>query len=357
VSRDSLADLGHPSASPGRWPAPRFDHLRRLTDRRGLWEHAVFSTPRPEHGFCTEDNARALVVVSRHTGAESLTDLAATYLAFVLDARTASGEFHNRRNADGDWTDDVGSDDCQGRAWWGLGTVARLGPEAWMRDAALDAFGSCSTFASPHLRANAYAALGAAEVLGVTTRSLPALELLDRTSELIAAAARATIPWPERRLTYDNARLPEALIAAGVALGNKRRSATGIRLLEWLIDVETNGDHLSFTPVGGWEPGDRRPGFDQQPLEAWALADACYRAWSLTGDSKWRNRARHAASWLLGRNDERAVLYDATTGGTGDGLMSEGVNENRGAESTLAGLGALQTAARCAADIREPEPD
>lgn len=357
MSRDDLADLGHPSGSSGRWPAPRFDHLRRLTDRRGLWEHALHSTPRPEHGFCTEDNARALVVVSRHPDTDSLTDLAATYLAFVLEARTGSGQFHNRRNAAGDWTDDAGSDDTQGRAWWGLGTVARLGPEAWMRDAALEAFDDCSAFASPHLRANAYAALGAAEVLGVTTRSLPALELLDRSSDVLAAAARAAIPWPERRLTYDNARLPEALMAAGLALGDERRSATGIRLLEWLIGVETNGDHFSFTPVGGWEPGEQRPGFDQQPLEAWALADACHRAWSMTGDSKWRNRARHAASWLLGNNDTRAVLYDATTGGTGDGLTFEGVNQNRGAESTLAGLGALQTAARCAVDPRESESD
>jgi hypothetical protein len=120
---------------------------------------------------------------------------------------------------------------------------------------------------------------------------------------------------------------------------------TGIRLLEWLVRVETNRDHFTFTSHTGSAPGEARPGFDQQPLEAWAMADACHRAWSVTGDGAWRARALRAAQWLMGHNDTGMELYQEATGATSDGLMEYSVNENRGAESTLAGIGALQVAA------------
>jgi hypothetical protein len=336
-------------------PLPAFGHLRALTDATGIWEHAEMSLPRPDHGFCTDDNARALVVVSRQASLSGgLTDLGAIYLAFVLDARTASGGFHNRRNADGSWADDVGSDDSQGRAWWGLGAVARLGSEKEMRDAGADAFAACDSFQSPHLRANAYAALGAVDMLIAQPGHAAATDLLERTSATVAAAARGRIPWPEARLTYDNARLPEALLAAGAALGDSHLISIGSRLLHWLLRAETNGDHFSFTPAAGWALGDPRPGFDQQPIEASAMAEACFRAWTVTGDAMWRVRAIRAAQWFIGRNDTGMVLYDRATGGTGDGLMERSVNQNRGAESTLAGIAALQIAAWCAGEARGP---
>jgi hypothetical protein len=357
VSPDERAEAaGHPSGSSfatagTMLPRPVYTHLRRLTNETGLWEHARGLTPRVEHGFCTDDNARALLVVSRPVSPSSeLEDIAAVYLSFVLDARTGTGHFHNRRSADGDWIDDVGSDDSQGRAWWGLGAVARSGPVPWMRQAALDAFADCTAFESTHLRANAYAALGAAEMLAADPGNAAATKLLEQTSGVIADAAADRIPWPEARLTYDNARLPEALLAAGVARGDRHVIALGLRLLEWLVRAETNQDHFSFTPAGGWAPGDPRPAFDQQPIEAAALADACYRAWSITSKPVWRLRALNAARWFLGRNDTEMVLYDSDTGGTCDGLMEHSVNMNRGAESTLAGITALQTAAMCSSD-------
>jgi hypothetical protein len=348
---DRAAATGHPSAasSAAEWEPlrpPGFGHLRKLTAPIGLWEHALISTPRVEHGFCTDDNARALVVVTRQPPAGTdLTDLAAIYIQFVLDARTPSGQFHNRRDAGGTWIDDLGSDDSQGRAWWGLGAAARLGPTASMREAAAKAFDTCRSFDSPHLRANAYATLGAVEMLAANPGHAAATDLLERTSEAIADAALGRIPWPETRLTYDNARLPDALIAAGATLGRRRLTLIGLRMLKWLVGVETNGDHFSFTPVGGWAPGEPRPGFDQQPIEAWAMADAAHRAWTVTGDEMWRVRALRAGSWLTGRNDTGMVLYDAATGGTCDGLMKHSANENRGAESTLSGIGTLQVAA------------
>jgi len=348
VSQDDRAiRSGHPSgATFGKaLGSPRFDHLADLTGPLGVWEHAEYLEPRVEHGFCTDDNARALIVVSRQPSpSERLVDLASTYLSFVLDARTDCGRFHNRRDADGAWTDDTGSDDSQGRAWWALGTVARFGPVASMRQAGADAFETCASFESDHLRANAYAALGAAEMLAAHPGQQPATNLLERASGVIADAAIGRIPWPETRLSYDNARLPEALLVAGATLGRRRLSVLAIRLLQWLVSVEANGDHFSFAPAAGWMQGDDRPAFDQQPIEAWAMADACQRAWRVTGDGAWRVRAVKAGQWLMGQNDTGKVLYDESTGGTCDGLMEQSVNENRGAESTIAGIGALQAA-------------
>lgn len=355
MSWDDRAEAsGHPSSRVHvSLPTPRFDHLRVLTVRAGLWEHARFSTPRVEHGFCTDDNARALVVVSRQAALSGgLADLAATYLGFVLEARTDQGAFRNRRAADGRWLDQVGSDDSQGRAWWGLGAAARSAPTEWMRRAGSDAFATCTTFDSMHLRANAYAALGAVELLAADPAHAAARDLLERTSGVIADAARNTIPWPEPRITYDNARLPDALMAAGTTLGEPRLVTKGLRMLEWLVGVETIGDHFSFSPTGGWSIGEDRPAFDQQPIEAWAMADACHRAWTITDDGVWRVRALRAARWLMGVNDTGISLYDGDTGATSDGLHVSSVNENHGGESTLAGIAALQAALACGGDAR-----
>ena len=343
MRRDDTGE-GHPSTSGFLLSEPNFAHLRDMTEDRGLWEHASRSTPRPEHGFCNDDNARALVITA-HERTADLTLLAGIYLRYVLESRRPDGTFRNRRNSVGSWVDDTGSDDSQGRAWWGLGAIAARAPEQWMQEIALEAFQSCAVFESPHLRANAYAALGAAEVIGRSGGFQPAVELLDRTTASIIVATRSAIPWPETRLTYDNARIPEALLAAGLALGDERRTAVGMRLLEWLAGTETRGNHFSFTPVAGRSPGDHGPAYDQQPIEAWAMADACHRAFVATGDSRWHELVIRAVKWLFGTNDANAVMYDEASGGTYDGLMATGVNLNRGAESTLAGLGILQVAA------------
>lgn len=343
MSRDVIG--GTPSATAVSLPRPDYAHLRRLTDQMGLWEHANHSTPRQGHGFCNDDNARALVITA-HEPMEDLALPAEIYLRYVLDSRKSDGTFRNRRDSTGEWVEEPGSDDSQGRAWWGLGAIAAGTPGGWMQEAALQAFESCAVFESPHLRANAYAALGAAELVERAPSLQPAVDLVDRTTTVLIRAARSAIPWPEARLTYDNARIPEALIAAGLALGDERRTAVGMRLLEWLAESETRDAHFSFTPVDGREPGDGGPAFDQQPIEAWAMADACQRALLATGDLRWHELALRAAEWLFGSNDAGAVMYDQESGGTYDGLTAIGVNLNQGAESTLAGLGVLQVAVR-----------
>lgn len=349
MSPDDPRRLAHPAGSRTGGPsvpAPRLDHLVHLTSPLGVWEHAEFTMPRVEHGLCTDDNARALIVVCRHATRSRIVDsLARTYLAFVLEARTPTGTFHNRRGGDGAWLDEVGSDDSQGRAWWALGVAARLGPGAGIRDAACGAFVDAGAFSSVHLRANAFAVLGAAELVAARPGHVQAGELLRRCVQPLASAAVSRVPWVEDRLTYDNARVPEALLAAGAALREPALVHMGLRLLDWLVAAETCGNVFSFVPHRGWTPGELRPAFDQQPVEAAAMADACHRAFTQTGDPVWRSRALRAAQWFVGHNDTGCEMYVRDTGGTRDGLMRDGANQNQGAESTLAGLSALQVAA------------
>ena len=328
-------------------PAPRFHHLERMTDHVGIWEHARYTIPRPEHGYCTDDNARALIVVSRqpHPSLE-LVGLGRVYLRFVEDAALPGGGFHNRRGADGSWTDAVGSDDSQGRAIWALGTAARIGPETWMQRTAIALFDRQLGFASESPRSNAFAVLGAAEILAGDPGHVGAREALARWVEKISVSLEPDWPWPEPRLAYDNARLPEALLAAGAALGDGDLVQSGLLLLDWLVLQETRDGHFSFAPAGGWAPGEPRPGYDQQPVETAAMADACSRAWQLTGEAKWRDGVLRAARWLVESNDRSVVLYDFHTGGCCDGLTPSGPNLNQGAESTLSALSALQQAAR-----------
>lgn len=324
-------------------PTPCFDHLRRMTDHRGLWEHALHTTPRTEHGYCTDDNARALIVISREPDPSPvLVELAEIYLAFLEHAQLPLGGFRNRRSSDGSWSDEVGSDDSQGRSLWALGAVTRHGPAPWMREVGLALFDKQRDFHSPSPRANAFAVLGASEVLASFPDHQPARHILERCVGHLLERDDARWPWPEERLAYDNARIPEALLAAGSLLSNDGLLDAGLRLLEWLVATETNDGHFSFTPVGGWAPGEPRPGFDQQPVEAAAMADACHRAWALTGAGRWKDRVERVAGWFVGANDTGVALYDPQTGGCGDGLTPDGINQNQGAESTLAALAVLQ---------------
>jgi len=316
-----------------------------MTDQRGLWEHARYTTPRIEHGYCTDDNARALIVIGRQPDpSPDLVKLAGVYLAFLQAAQLANGGFHNRRSSAGSWTDEAGSDDSQGRALWALGSVTRRGPTPWMRSAGRDIFDKHREFRSPSPRANAFAVLGASEVLQTSREHRHARHILERCVGHLRVRNDALWPWPEERLAYDNARIPEALLAAGALLPDEDLVDAGLCLLEWLVAAETYDGHFSFTPVGGWAAGEPRPGFDQQPMEAAAMADACRRAWSLTGDSRWKDRVELTARWFLGANDAGAALYDPRTGGCGDGLGPDYINLNQGAESTLAALAVLQQA-------------
>jgi hypothetical protein len=325
-----------------------FDHLRRLTDDGGLYEHALLEVPRPEHGYCVDDVARGLVVVCREeVDAEAHADLRASYLAFVLEAQVADGRFRNRRATDLSWSGPPSAGDCWGRALWSLGeVVARQG--AWTQSAAArTAFERGAAWWSPWPRAMAFAMLGAAGVHAAHPGNRSARELLAVGAQTLGRpGTKDDWPWPEARLTYANAVIPEAMLAAGHALGNERMTADGLLLLEWLVEIQTRDGHLSVVPVGGRGPGESITGFDQQPIEVASLADAAARALSITGDERWRRVVMMAAAWFEGANDSGVVLHDHLTGGGFDGLEARGRNENQGAESTLALLSTLQHARR-----------
>jgi hypothetical protein len=324
----------------------RLDHLRALGGQRGLFEHAEFSRPRVDHGYCLDDNGRALVIISRAhlCGVEFPAILGDRCLSFVLHARHWDGWRH-RLTAEGRWNR-TSSDDAVGRALWGLGAAAGFWPEPTGRRRAARTLLRSLDFDSNWWRPIAYAVLG-----------LSCLQAVEPGETLRAAldsfAARLPRPlwgqewaWPEERLTYDNARLPEALITAGASLEDQEMLDDGLRLLQWLIEEEAGRRGFSFTPVGGRSRDQEKPGFDQQPLEAWAMADAARRAAEVTGDRGWLVAAVVAASWFLGENDLGIPLYDPVAGSCCDGLTAGGTNRNQGAESTLSALGAILALAK-----------
>lgn len=329
-----------------------FDHLLRLSDGTGVLEHARGSTPRRECGYCVDDVARALVVISREADpSPPLARLGESCLAFLAHAQGADGRFHNRLSYDRRWEDEPGLEDCWGRALWGLGTAAARHRDPWVREDAARAFAASAHCRSGWQRAMAFAVLGAAELLALRPSDTAAQALLADGAKMLGRPTGKAWPWPEARLSYANALLPEALLCAGDILGDEALLNDGLDLLGWLLETETHDGHLSVTPVGGWGPGEARPGFDQQPIEAATLADACARAFRLTKDTRWSEGIVRAAGWFRGRNDAATPMWDAATGGGFDGLEPNGRNANQGAESTLAALSTLQQAGWIAARV------
>ena len=327
-------------------PLPSFDHIVAMSDDVGTFEHADHAEPRRSHGYCTDDMARLLVVVAREPQpSRAVVEVGRTAFRFVADAQGVAGHVRNRRTARGRWEGRRGVEDCWGRSVWAFGTAVRRAPEAWMRQSALSYFGHAVEQRSPWRRAMAFAALGAAEVLAVNLRHGRARDVLvDAVTTIGPIGTEAGWPWPEPRLAYANAVLPEALLAAGDLLARPDVVEDGLALLRWLLDRETVDGHLSPTAVGGAGPGDRPPAFDQQPIEVAAMADACARAAAVTGDAGWRRGIELATQWFVGDNDAGVVMWDPRTGGGYDGLHAAGPNLNQGTESTIALISTLQHA-------------
>lgn len=325
--------------------SPRFDHLVRLTDRFGTFEHAEHAVPRREHGYCVDDVARVLVVSAREPNPNaSVRSLAQGSLAFVGDAMGPHGECRNRRSADGTWTSEGSTEDCWGRSLWGLGTAA-ASTQFSIAAPALSLFERAAEQRSQYPRSMAFAALGAAAVIEVDSTNRAARSLLsDVANDLLAASDDPAWPWPEVRLYYANALLPDAMIALGVALERPELVSRGVDLLSWLLARETRGGHLSVTPAEGSGRGEFGPRFDQQPIEVSTMADACARALSVDDSPKWLEAISMANAWFDGDNDAKVMMWDPETGGGYDGLHAEVANQNQGAESTLALVSTRQQA-------------
>jgi len=329
-------------------------HLVRLTDDTGMLQHARGRVPDRHHGYCTDDNARALIVAVRARprleDKEKIDALIDRYLAFLLHAyRQESHAFSNFLSYDRRWREEEGSDDCQGRAIWALGVTAGELEDHGRRDTAAGLLvESLPCIAStPSLRAAALALLGLNRYLSRYPKDGVAKRVRARLSErlvepFLAVEREQRWPWPEDTLTYANARLPHALIETGADTYNDAMRRIGLLSLTWLDEIQRTDTH--FSPVGnrGWFPKSAvKAGFDQQPIEAEAMVSACLAAHRVTGDPVWLDNAGRAFQWFLGNNDGARSLFDPDTGGCHDGLGLSEVNENQGAESTLAWLLAL----------------
>ena len=335
-------------------PSPPFRHLIRLTDRVGLFEQAEGVVPRVEHGYRVDDVARGLLVVCREPSPrDELITLARRYLYFLAKAQAPDGRYHGRLAYDRHWGDEPGTADSWGLALWGLGTAASRGPTVGIRGEALALFDSAARVRSPSARAMAFAALGAAEVLDTLPGHAAGLSLLADAAVVIGEPPDDPgWPWPEPRLGYANASVAEAVIVAGSRLGRDPVLRGGLRMLTWLLAGETRDGHLSVVPAAGWGPGEPRPGFDQQPVEVAALADACVRAAAVTGDTRWLAGVGLCVAWFLGDNDAKVPMLDERTGGGCDGLGRTSRNRNQGAASTLAMISVLQRGRQVSAVAR-----
>ncbi|MDB5072089.1 MAG: glycosyltransferase, group [Candidatus Eremiobacteraeota bacterium] len=332
-----------------RWPA--LDHLLVMTDDVGVVQHATFDVPNRSCGYCTDDAGRGLIVACDAAArADSEADgarLVTTYLAYLHDAQLPDGWFHNFMGYDRRWQDREGSPDAVGRAIWGLGYAECHAPrDTWravagtMRRRALDAVRRMT-----YVRSRAYAALGLVHALAAKPADEPAVRaVLDESLAMIADAFDAHAgpgwQWCEDVMTYDNARLCEALLRGGTALANERYVRIGLAMLSFYSAAVIEDDPLTgaavFVPVGndGWYPrGRQKSRRGQQPLEAAALVDAAFAALDITGDERWRSVAETAHDWYFGHNTGRIAV--ATETGCRDGLDHSGVNANMGAESTI----------------------
>lgn len=332
-------------------PPIRFGHLSSLTDSAGVFQHAKYTVPNFEEGYCTDDNARALIfavlVEELGQGCAEVSRIAKTSLAFLNYAFSRqTGRFRNFMSFDRKWLEKEGSEDSQGRALWALGTAIGRSRSEGIRMLAgqlmEESLEAARHFSSP--RAWAFALLGVHEYLGRLggERRAAAVreELTGRLLDGYRTCAGDNWCWFEPVCTYDNAKLPHALIAGGSEMKKTEAVECGLESLEWLVGVQTSPEG-HFRPVGcnGWYPrGGECAFFDQQPLEAHSVVSACIEAFRITGKRCWMDRAGMAFEWFLGRNDLGLKVCDPESGGSRDALHEDRLNQNQGAESTLAYL-------------------
>lgn len=332
-------------------PIWRLDHLSRMTDSTGMFQHATFTIPSFVDGYCTDDNARALLltVLLDELGRDDpevrrVATAAAAFLQAAFDRDRQ--RFRNFMSFDRRWMEDVGSEDSHGRAVWALGAcVGRsLHPDfpAWAASILELALPPVAGMNSP--RAWAFGLLGVHEYarrFGGDRLAGDARSAL--TSQLVGIYQRTASPdWPwfEESLSYDNARLPHALIASAADSGDAEVLQIGLSTLGWLVEIQ-RAPQGHFRPIGSngfYRKGGEPVRFDQQPVEAHATVAACLAAYRATQEPRWLNEARSAFEWFLGRNDLGVDLYDPASGGCCDGLHEDRVSRNQGAESTLAFL-------------------
>jgi hypothetical protein len=367
VVGQSLARMPVPRLIASHAQMPRtgvlpLNAIDRMSDAVGMMQHAVYSIPDRKHGYCIDDNARALMAMVRRGDDRQAASLAMTYAAFIQHGwNPATHRFRNFLGFDRQWLEECGSEDCNGRTIWALGLTAARAPWPSAREWSLKLFEEAAPLAleleAP--RALAFAALGGHELL----RRYPSIELArtllhrssDQLTQLHGRHARDDWNWFEPWLAYDNARPAEALIRAGETLDRPAHVKLGLSMLVWLVARQTS-PRGTFRPVGckGFGRSYSPPlAFDQQPIEATATIDAAAAAFAVTGDRKWHRVALDAFGWFFGDNDAGMPLADAADGSCCDGLMATGINRNQGAESILSLHLAAQTMREAFSDLKQ----
>ena len=344
------------SNSPLSLPAVKLEHLSRITDDTGVFQHAVFTVPNQHEGYTTDDNARALIVciLAQQLGVDGESEtkkLSSRYLSFLwLAFNSANGRFRNFLSYERQWQESQGSEDSHGRALWALGNAVNQTVDEDLRGLAGRLFElalpAVLDFTSP--RAWAFSLFGIQQYLdrfpGDRSAQRQRDALAHRLWRIYEVTRTPAWKWFEESLAYCNAHLSQALLLAGARSSNKEWLAAGIESMEWLVTQQRCSMHGHFVPIGSLgfysKSGDKAR-FDQQPVEAGATVSACVEAYRVTGDDRWLAQAWTAFNWFLGDNDLKTSLYDATTGGCRDGLHHDRANENQGAESTLSFLMAL----------------
>jgi len=344
-------------------PEIKLDHLKAFTDDTGILQHANHTIPDRTHGYCTDDNARALLVAAMGqkylpTNGLGLDCLSGHYLGFILYAyNEKNGRFRNFMTYSRQWMEEIGSEDAHGRALWCLGKAVaflddpgQLAMSATLFNKALRAV---ENFRSP--RAIAFCLIGMNAYLDKFSGDSDVRRireiLADRLFNQFKNHATDDWPWLENALNYANGKLPHALMLSGQRMQRSDMIDRGLSSLKWLLAIQTEDNH--FVPIGsnGWfEKGGPRARFDQQPVEANAMVEACVKAFNITRDKLWFDNAVMCFNWFLGHNDLNMPLYDPKTGGCRDGLMADGINQNEGAESSLAWLLSLMTLQKLYAD-------
>lgn len=347
IARLDTVTLVQDSRAP---PEMEIGYFLSMCDDTGLFQHAVHCVPDRAHGYCIDDNARALLLACALNGpgerrlSETLTS---RFAAFIQHAWNPDvGKFRNFMGYNRCWLEDSGSEDSQGRALWALGVCSLSDATIARRSWAASLFKE-SIFSAEHLRSprawasvllglDAYCRMATGDAAAAELR----LTLADRLMALLNAVATPDWNWFEDGLAYDNARLPQALLVTGLATGLPAYTQAGLRSLRWLMTKQTTSmGH--FRPVGTDSFGQKRrqpQRFDQQPLEAAATISACLAAWRADGDIKWKSQAARVFAWFLGSNDLAVSLIDLETGSCRDGLHPDRPNENRGGESVVSYL-------------------
>lgn len=345
----SLDVINNVRVSKKKTPIPAsigIDGLLRISDDTGILQHSISNVPDRAHGYCVDDNARALMLTNKlDNDSATVRQLGTIFAAFVQSSWNEERcEFRNFMGFGRNWLEEIGSEDSCGRTLWALGSTVRLAPSAGLRHWAQGLFdrtsSSAGTFGSP--RAIAFAMLGADQVLEVDGRHKVAMSIVtagaDRLLEIFKESRRENWTWFEDVLAYDNCRLSEAMIRAGMRLDYVEIHECGLDTLRWISNMQ-QAPSGHFRPVGSSSFGrayERPIPFDQQPVEIWASIDAASAAYDLSGDPNWLTQAIQAYDWFSGANDRGVAVADPISGTSHDGINPRGLNRNEGAESVLA---------------------